>query len=88
VWVFGESYDGASVEGNAAYMRHFESIMWLTYRRGIQGMPNGITSDAGWGCMLRSAQMQLAEALLRHKIGKGEILPPTPTPPFPHPTEI
>jgi hypothetical protein len=71
VWVLGESYEAGSEEGFSAYMRHFESVMWLTYRRGLQGMPNGIVSDTGWGCMLRSAQMQLAQALQRHKLGDG-----------------
>lgn len=43
------------------------SALWFTYRCGFSEMyPYGYTDDAGWGCMLRSAQMLMANALLRH----------------------
>ena len=47
----------------------FKAILWMTYRKNffpIKPAPFYCTSDAGWGCMLRSAQMVLGQALQRH----------------------
>lgn len=44
-----------------------ESMLWFTYRCGFEAMsPYGYCDDAGWGCMLRSCQMLLGNAMLRH----------------------
>lgn len=49
----------------------FESITWFTYRANFDKPLYGSTkiSDAGWGCMLRTGQMMLCQALVRHELG-------------------
>ena len=47
------------------------SLFWFSYRCDFAEIkPYGLTSDAGWGCMLRSAQMLLAQAMKMHYCGR------------------
>lgn len=54
-----------------AFLEHFTSLVWMTYRTNFPAIQNtGITTDCGWGCMVRSGQMILATSLNRWLLGK------------------
>ncbi|EFX82987.1 hypothetical protein DAPPUDRAFT_302128 [Daphnia pulex] len=80
IWLLGRIYhqshktdDSSSLPTNnfEALKSDFFSRIWLTYRKEFPVL-NGsyYTSDCGWGCMLRSGQMLLAQALVCHFLGR------------------
>ncbi|CAH0475125.1 unnamed protein product [Peronospora belbahrii] len=76
VWLLGRRFNDATASEFEAYKRSFEAILWFTYRHNFPQMtPYEYTSDAGWGCMLRSAQMLLGQALQRCLLGRNWHLP-------------
>eukprot|EP01125_Pyxidicula_operculata_P019764 TRINITY_DN7190_c0_g1_i1.p1 TRINITY_DN7190_c0_g1~~TRINITY_DN7190_c0_g1_i1.p1 ORF type:complete len:348 (+),score=39.09 TRINITY_DN7190_c0_g1_i1:280-1323(+) len=60
--------------GSQVDFRSFKSLYsrlpWFTYRKGFTSISgdksySSITSDSGWGCMLRAGQMILASAMIK-----------------------
>lgn len=54
-----------------SFLKSFSQRIYFSYRKQFEpllGSRNGdvITSDGGWGCMIRCAQMLLAQTLLTH----------------------
>ncbi|XP_013200686.1 cysteine protease ATG4B [Amyelois transitella] len=64
VWILGKKY--SAIQELDRIRRDITSIIWCTYRKGFVPIGDeGLTSDKGWGCMLRCGQMVLGVALLR-----------------------
>ncbi|ERN17015.1 cysteine protease ATG4 isoform X1 [Amborella trichopoda] len=81
IWLLGVCYKVSSGEsssdlthanGKAAFLQDLSSRIWITYRKGFETIGDlKLTSDAGWGCMIRSSQMLVAQALLSHHLGRS-----------------
>lgn len=80
IWLLGECYHITKEEAKVVskrdiegapphilrFLEDFNSLVWMTYRTNFPPIEGtSITTDCGWGCMVRSGQMILATALNR-----------------------
>lgn len=75
VWVLGKKYN--AFQDIDRIRRDINSIIWCTYRKGFVPIGDeGLTSDKGWGCMLRCGQMVLGVALTRIHLSSDWVWTP------------
>ncbi|XP_046961062.1 cysteine protease ATG4B [Vanessa cardui] len=75
VWILGKKY--SAVQDLDRIRRDISSIIWCTYRKGFVPIGDeGLTSDKGWGCMLRCGQMVLGVALVRIHLSSDWVWTP------------
>jgi cysteine protease ATG4 len=68
IWVFGRSY---SIHYDLDELkRTVTTCMWMSYRKNFPSIGDtNLSSDRGWGCMIRAGQMVIAKALLLRHLG-------------------
>ncbi|CAG9567372.1 unnamed protein product [Danaus chrysippus] len=75
VWVLGKKY--SAIQDLERIRRDITSVIWCTYRKGFVPIGDeGLTSDKGWGCMLRCGQMVLGVALIKVHLSSDWVWTP------------
>lgn len=53
------------------FLLDFHSLIYFSYRKDFPALSSSqLTTDIGWGCMLRTGQMMLANVFIRHFLGE------------------
>ncbi|GET91727.1 Aut2/APG4/ATG4 cysteine peptidase, putative [Leishmania tarentolae] len=55
-----------------------KKLIYFSYRNCFPPLPNGSTTDTGWGCLVRTTQMLVGTCLLRYYCKGAYPLPETP----------
>ncbi|CAL9196585.1 unnamed protein product [Musa hybrid cultivar] len=81
IWFLGKCYKLSLEESSHgsdapnsydAFLEDFLSRIWITYRKGFDPIGDSkFTCDVNWGCMIRSSQMLVAQALIFHHLGRS-----------------
>ncbi|KAH3760454.1 glycoside hydrolase family 43 protein [Pelomyxa schiedti] len=96
IWLFGHCYHSEMIVSNSDFfrpedsyyhphfLRDFRCVLWFTYRKNFSPIAQSdLTTDTGWGCMLRSAQMMLARVFVCKHFGGGTEHKTLPGSPYP-----
>ncbi|XP_073987538.1 cysteine protease ATG4B-like [Rhodnius prolixus] len=76
VWILGKKY--SAIHDIDSIRNDIRSRLWFSYRKGFVPIgDSGLTSDKGWGCMLRCGQMLIGQALLNLHLGRDWIWTPS-----------
>ena len=71
-WILGKKYNIKNDYEYKKLISDYKSRILMTYRYNFIPIGNNkLSSDIGWGCMIRSGQMILAEILLRSLLGRS-----------------
>ncbi|KAF9959845.1 Cysteine protease atg4 [Mortierella alpina] len=72
IYLMGKRYPPSPTQWTDFQRDFTEGLVWCTYRHSYAPIkPSNFTSDVGWGCMLRSGQGLLANALAIQFMGRG-----------------
>ena len=55
-----------------AFALDFTTRIWMTYRKEFEEfIGTNVNTDCGWGCMIRSGQMLVANTLILQRFGRS-----------------